>query len=187
MSSQLALAEAIADLAGPMKWGVIVPSFDSDYITDEIGWRFASLADGEGCFSIHKSTTTGSWDTSFQINIRWDDRPFLDHIRYELGHPGVIRRTEPKFRPNDPNRRPQAYWRISGKAQALWLTTVLDRYPLWSKKGRDYSVWREAVRARSLGRGAGFDVLERCFHEIRRVREYVEPPEEICQGNEGAA
>ncbi len=120
-----------------------------------------------------QTRTAGAYRCGFFVLMRADDKPFLERMRAELGAPGAIR---PARKKPEGNRKPSVLWHITDNRGVLWLTEILDVYPLWSKKARDYAVWREAAILMAAG-GWRSDEMERYFHEIRAAREYREPPE----------
>lgn len=126
-----------SDISRPTLYGRSPGSPDSDdYVSDALGWWFAGLVDGEGCFSIT------ALKAQFIIGLRDDDRPMLERVRADLGGPGKIYCID---RGANDVRRPMARWNISRRNELLWLTRFFDFFELQSKKRRDYDVWREAV------------------------------------------
>lgn len=149
-------------------------------LTPEIGYRLASLIDGEGCFYITKRTkhkASPLYQCGFAMNMREDDTEILARFQretqlgklYRVSSAGVL-------------GRPQTTWRIHSKSHCLALVRILDEYPLWSKKARDFTIWREAVIYMHGPRPEGKLPLERWFHEIRAVREFI--PGEVAEVEE---
>jgi hypothetical protein len=136
---------------------------DEQFVSDEVGWRFASLVDGEGCFDIRAKT--GGCGCSLVLLMRADDRPLLERMRDELGGLGRIR-----VYPKRGNRQPTVVWAIHRRAEVLWLTELFDLYPLWSKKAKDYGVWREAA----IAWYSGANDLTAYRDELRTGRAYQE-------------
>jgi LAGLIDADG endonuclease len=147
--------------------------------TDEEGYRLASLADGEGCFSIARSGNTdpkrrprgGGYTCAFIVKMRADDTPFLERFAAIFG--GRIRHVG-DVRQDGRARAPQVTWSIDTKAGCRSLVDIFDRYPLWSKKRRDYLIWREAVLFWSSVRGRSTDwaSMARLYVEIKAVKKY---------------
>lgn len=123
-------------------------------LSDELGNRLAALADGEGCFYIGRKRATLTrlrirpnardvYYCAFAVKMRRDELPFLDRMRNELGL-GVIRAGR-AARDEERNNRPWCRWEIAKKSEVARLIAIVDAFPLWSKKQRDYAIWREAA------------------------------------------
>ncbi len=148
-------------------------------LTPELGYRFASLVDGEGHFAINrnKSRTGNTWNggynyaCSFVVKLRADDKPFLEifHEAVGLGHIYDIAAPTASYR----NTKPAACWQINTIVENRELVEIFDVYPLWSKKANDYAIWREAVLMRASG-GVRTSDLERLWDELRAVRAYAD-------------
>ncbi len=152
--------------------------------SDEIGFRLASLADGEGCFVISRQQKNGrtSHQCSFSVKMRADDGPFLDRwcsltglgrVYYAPAYPDQVRKNQPS-----------AMWVVTRRRDCLALVDLFESFPLWSKKARDFEVWAQAVRywndPKTLprsGRGNQFFVDQEpliVLHErLRAVRAYA--------------
>lgn len=111
-------------------------------VSDATGNYLAGLADGEGCFVICRKWQPGgtvTFSTAFQVALRADDAPLLRGLRNELDMDALrIKRATLKS-------RPVCVWAISAKADCAALVDLFDRFPLRSKKARDYAIWRQAV------------------------------------------
>lgn len=140
---------------------------DADYVDEAFCWWLSGFLDGEGCFSISRSTK-GCYSCALIVKLRADDRPLLEQIQFQLGI-GIVRGVRVQ---GEGRRRPAAHWVVARKAETLWLTKLLDEFTLRAKKARDYAVWREAVIC--LSAGGNREEMAGYFHEIRRVREYAE-------------
>ena len=117
-----------------------------DFSEREIGCRLASLADGEGCFFIGKLVNKQGnpyYSCSFQVKMRADDEPFLERMADLTGIGALTEYISQRQDGHD--RKPQVAWIVRTKADCLTLCMIFDRYPLWSKKARDYAIWRRAV------------------------------------------
>lgn len=106
-------------------------------VTPEVGYRLASLADGEGCFHIGKRGK--NYMCSFIITLRQDDAPLLRIFQEATGVGSMY------FRPASGNMKPKVRWEVHRKKEVLALAGIFDAYPLWSKKATDFTIWREAV------------------------------------------
>lgn len=115
---------------------------------NELGWRLAGLADGEGCFAISRNHRKGTHQCCFIVGMRADDRPFLELMCASTGL-GVVRHVMPTALTlqRRPGTNPQTHWRVERKAEVVALVRLFDRYPPLSKKACDYVIWRDAVRA----------------------------------------
>lgn len=147
-------------------------------IRPEVGYRLAALADGEGCFSItgqlRASRGRGiisrqrapNYQCSFIVQMRADDRAFVEKMAAEIGL-GTVR----LYNAEHPTRRnkPVVRWVIWRRDECRALTRIFDAYPLWSKKRRDYEIWRSAVWTTGAGRADAFRLL-------REIREYRPVP-----------
>jgi len=117
-------------------------------VGDELGWRLAGLADGEGCFAIHKDPRKNTYRCAFIVGMRADDRAFLELMRDSLSL-GVLYDVRPNALTlqRRPGTNPQVHWKVERKAQVIALARWFDSYPPLSKKGRDFAIWRDAVAA----------------------------------------
>jgi hypothetical protein len=116
-------------------------------IPANFGWWLSGLIDGEGCFRISKGRSHGrfpQFHCRFSLKQRDDDTSLLAEIVERTGIGGVRYDTS---RPG--NSKPCAIWVVESKADTAALVALLDRYPLRSRKRRDYAVWREAVAHRA--------------------------------------
>jgi hypothetical protein len=120
-------------------------SIDAIVCDPPTGYWLAGLIDGEGCFRIQKNKSRKSrgpvtYATSFALKLRDDDEPILREI---IAHTGVGRFSRDANRTG--NSRPCAIWHVDAQRDCAALVELLDRYPLRTRKARDYAVWREAV------------------------------------------
>ncbi|SRR6266568_732665 len=111
---------------------------------DTFGHWLSGLVDGEGCFHaryhIRKSDGAHALLVYFSIKMRADDLDMLTAIRDTLGV-GVIYTHSEKS-----SKHLQAdYHIVRTKDQVNVLIPHFDRYPLRSKKRRDYEIWRKIV------------------------------------------
>jgi hypothetical protein len=121
-------------------------------VTPEFGCWLAGLIDGEGSFGSTVPRAAGGFGVCprFHMRLRLDDRPLLDEIT-QTTHIGYV---DEDHSPREGNGNPTARWLVVSKANCRGLVILLDRYPLRSKKARDYAVWRlmvhewQAVRPR---------------------------------------
>lgn len=98
----------------------------------------AGLIDGEGSFNIRARKGTSPCCT-LTVQLRADDRPILEEIRQKTG----LGRLEDVSQSG--TSAPGVRWAVTRKGDAQALVALLDKYPLRTKKRRDYATWREAV------------------------------------------
>jgi hypothetical protein len=106
---------------------------------DAFGYWFSGLTDGEGCFTLNG--TAVHVHPGFHIGLRGDDGGLIEEIYTQLGFGCVYH--EKHDRPD--GKRRQSRWAARTKSDCAALVEIFDRYPLRSKKARDYMIWREAV------------------------------------------
>jgi hypothetical protein len=110
---------------------------------DGFGFWLAGLIDGEGSFQIAANRPTG-FCCCMDLVLRADDASVLLAIqaRTEIGTI-VSRRAHANH--DGYNRKPSTHWRVYRKEHCQALVSILDTFPLRTKKARDYAIWREAV------------------------------------------
>lgn len=142
------------------------------------GWWLAGLIDGEGCFRVHMSKGGGYYACHFSLKLRDDDLLVLRQIA-SFTRIGTIQRD----RTRTGNSRPCASWVIQSRADCRALIDILDRFPLRTRKARDYAIWKKAVEAwerrkrgsRWHGPGDWTELID-LKQALEKAREYV-PPE----------
>jgi hypothetical protein len=97
----------------------------------------AGLIDGEGTFAIEVRGKAGAFFAN--VCLRADDRPLLDELKNQLGIGNVTETHSPS------HKSPQARWQVTRLKELLYLTCLLDRFPLRGKKRHDYAIWRETL------------------------------------------
>lgn len=110
------------------------------------GHWLAGFIDGEGCFRIQRGLANRRFPyyaCSFSLKQRDDDRALIADIVERTGI-GTLR----EDRHRSGNSKPCVLWVADSKAHTEALAELLDRYPLRSRKLRDYLIWREAVEYR---------------------------------------
>lgn len=144
-------------------------------IPPEIGYQLAGFTDGEGCFAIKRAQKrTGqrpiSYQCEFAINVRWDDREALEFYREQTGLGTIyfIKRGN-----NDVvNAQPLARWVVNRRSECLAVVNIFERYPLRTKKARDFAIWAQACRYWNSDRPEGMAPLARWHQEIRDIRAF---------------
>lgn len=148
-------------------------------VTDAFGNWFAGLTDGEGCFLIgtrNYKSPRANYICQFHIGLRDDDKPILSRIHDTLGI-GIIQNF-PVY-PNDtPNAHPTTRFRICAINECTELVKMFEKYPLQSKKQRDFAIWKQAVaELRKPVDCRNPDLLEYYYLKIKEVRRYEEQDE----------
>lgn len=118
------------------------------------GHWLSGFVDGEGWFSLRthmrkKPLANGStvsyieWVLEFGIGLRADDEAILDRICKYLKCGKVISRTIGKKDGFD--RKPQVCLSIKNKEDLPKIVRHFERYPLRSKKKKQFEIWKNAV------------------------------------------
>jgi len=107
---------------------------------DFLKW-FSGFLDGEGCFYIAfqtaKDLRVGCYAT---INLTVEDKSLLLEIQRIFGSGGV-RKTK-----NATSKwKEQWAWQISNLSDCLKLSKILLKYPLRSRKLKDFNLWLRAL------------------------------------------
>lgn len=139
------------------------------------------LIDGEGSFMIQRSVyATGrrpTYQCKFRISMRSDDSEMLKEIVKELRIGYFTREHRSEFFNGGHWHKPTSAFCVSKIDDMIVLIKVLDKYPLRSKKKRDYLIWREAVmemkRLYGKQRVDRSRIEELCI-SIKKVRLYQE-------------
>lgn len=149
----------------------------SNGVAAELGYRLASLADGEGCFvigEVNKTKIQSTFACSFVIKMRADDAALLErfHDLFEMGniHHGKAWRTD------GAKRNPWVAWNVCKKVDCLRLVDIFDEYPLWSRKQEQYLIWRDAViEWGTMQRGDlnDYSAMANYRRELRAARSFV--------------
>lgn len=155
-----------------------MPEINPDY-----GWWFSGLVDGEGSFNLGLSSPRRGYHKayirpSFHLGLREDDYEILEEASKRLGlHKPLYRE-----RANG-NSKPQAELSISSWRGNRRLVDFFDRYPLRSKKKKDYTTWKQAVLLRTEVWGLYTDELHQQFLDLKLKleadRQYVKPSASI--------
>lgn len=131
-------------------------------VYDEFGHWFAGFVDGEGSFEIMRR----NYRCRFTLGLRDDDSATLEMICKTLGLGKVYYSNINTISKMD----------IGKREETRKLCLFFDKYPLRSKKQRDYAVWKQAVAEYAKPKQyRSEDLLEQCFHQIRQVRAYNSP------------
>ena len=113
-------------------------------IRDEFGYWFSGFFDGEGCLvasqPCHKTKLYTQSILGISIALRKDDEEILKHIKESLGF-GKI-----SLPSNAEGRNPSISFRVDKIADlAEVIVPLFEKYPLRSKKGKEFSIWKTMV------------------------------------------
>ena len=112
----------------------------------EFGHWLAGFTDGEGCFHIAKRVPKNGRQTygcSFSIKVRADDGDLIRSLP-EITGIGSVRRQKASVDERRANN-PAIRWDVVTANDCLELVAIFTRYPLRSKKSRDFEIWKRAV------------------------------------------
>lgn len=105
--------------------------------------------------------------------MRQDDRPFLELMHHAVGVGRLYDfAPSPAALKSRPGTNPQTHWRVEKAVDCATLVAIFDRYPPLSKKGRDYTLWREAVVEWTWGK---WDRMRELREELMASRAYRPP------------
>lgn len=151
-----------------------------DHIDPAFGHWFAGFIDGEGCFFVRRNVTKYNGDAfvcygcSLSVAMRDDDIAVLETVRDTLDMGNITRYHQAQTA----KQKPSACLYIGKKNSVLSLVDFFDRFPLRTKKARDYEVWRRAViewhRERGAKtRGRDWSRMAELHEELKAIRKYV--------------
>ena len=136
------------------------------------GWWITGITDGEGYF------TAGTFEDNrygnkrrqihmaFGLSLRADDAEAIKKIIDYFGT-GTVQIDRAR------NWCPMARFKIYNKPGLARVIEHFDKFPLQSKKLRDYNLWRKAFKMYALRRkGDGVVDFEKLAEKIRRTRDY---------------
>lgn len=120
-----------------------------DTTSDAFKWWLTGISDGESCFNTQHiavpkrridSPSSITWRMQWQLVLRADDLKTIQLVHSYVG--GNLYHRPSRRAKQNPN-----YYVIVSAAQELFkLVDHFERYPLQSKKARDFEAWAEAVR-----------------------------------------
>jgi len=105
-------------------------------------WRawFSGWIDGEGYFQIQPSKRDRGIGCALRVHVRDDDVSLIHDIMETLHCGGISHRT------GSASGKPSIEWHCYNiDSCRSVLIPIFDKYPLRSKKARDYKIWRDAV------------------------------------------
>jgi hypothetical protein len=128
--------------------GISVPPFPAHLDREAFGHWLSGFADGESTFLLGfvrpKKRTSETAHGTFRITLRADDGDTLRLIQsfWRCGRLGFYDNRRSKI----PNARPIGVYGVQATGDLI--RTVIphfDRYPLRSKKARDFAIWKEGI------------------------------------------
>jgi len=114
---------------------------------DAFGYWLSGFVDGEGCFLIEKEQRKHRKKSArcyLKIQLRDDDIEILEAIEnyWGKGHTRRVGALKNKYH----NSNPSAIYRFFGtKPLHDILIPHFEKYPLRSKKAKDFEIWKEAI------------------------------------------
>lgn len=139
---------------------------------EEFGEHFKSwlsgFIDGEGCFNACPNGPK-FFCIQFIIALRFDDVSIIKKIHRYLG--GQYRYLPPRNKYS-----PQVSFEITSAKNCLRLIEHLEKYPLQSRKQKDYEIWKEAVImvARKDHLNGRYNYILNLCKKLKKVRQYRE-------------
>jgi hypothetical protein len=109
-------------------------------IDDPFGYWLSGLADGEGCFRIARSGKR--LHPRFGLLFRADDRALVEMVQQKFNGIGGIHEGK-----GYSGHNPMVQWEVFDKLGLQVIVEFFGRFPLRSKKAKDFVLWRDAVEA----------------------------------------
>lgn len=124
-------------------------------VSDDFGYWFSGFFDGEGCIFAFTRQVRGTKYSEFRlsvnISIRDDDAGAITRIQNNL-KVGVISRGR-----NHGNTNPTIAWRCERvKDLAEVIVPLFDHYPLYTKKAKEFAIWKPIVLQRYINTLGGY-------------------------------
>lgn len=148
-------------------------------IDDAFGHWLAGYIDGEGHFCGRYYPGRHGVAKYFCIVARADEYPLLEECQRRTGLGRLY------SLPAHAGSKPCWCWKIASTLESLRLVNILEKYPLRSKKRRDFKIWAEINREMEhWKRGAGAyqndrSTVERLAKELVDVRVYDDQYERV--------
>ena len=133
----------------------------------------AGFIDGEGNFDIHRQSRSSGvyYYCRFELSLRADDGGILQMLQRTLG--GKVYYGDPSPG-SSAGSSPRARWELVSREECLRLATLLDAFPLQTKKARDFAIWREALAASVAHAGASrVDLMSPLWDALRGTRPFA--------------
>lgn len=152
-------------------------------VSDAFGYWFSGFFDGEGCLTVFSRPKAGTpyvdRRLDIQVMLRDDEADVIRHIKDNLGA-GLT-----YFGKGNRPTNPKATFRVEKIDDLAEIVVPLfERYPLHSKKGREFAIWKGLVRTQYLvtlggysqraaateAQKAAFDAGREAIRQIRTCR-----------------
>jgi len=130
-------------------------------VSDEFGYWFSGFFDGEGSFTFNYTChDTVNPQPKIQLTVRRDDRSVIEYIHSQLCC-GRIHLNEYKSEAYK-THQPWVAYRVNRIADlAEVIVPLFERYPLHTKKAREFALFGSLVRTRYHFRGRRISEKER--------------------------
>ena len=127
----------------------LIPPFPADIDRDAFGHWLCGFADGEACFWLGFNSRKRGRRTPccrFLIGLRHDDVAILRLVRSYFGV-GRLHFSSRAGKTGRTGAQPTFHYTVTTCADHLHvIVPFFERFPLRSKKARDFPIWRTAVR-----------------------------------------
>ena len=142
----------------------------------------AGFLDGEGCF-VACYTSDKNFCVSLSINLRADDINILKMISSTFGNIGNIHEYSSEYvsKFDKTHRNAVAMFKISNISMLYEnVITLLDEYPLLSKKRKDYIIWRRIIellyqtKHKKFSRNKVKEEIIELVDKLHKIKKYQE-------------
>ena len=126
------------------------------HVSEDFGHWFAGFADGEGSFVLSVGLRPKFFpQATFTLSLRDDDVSTLELIQSSLKIGEIYERGSRERNRQGYISNPRATYQIHNRDETAILVELFRRFPLRSKKSRDFEIWAEAVDLRNSGEWRG--------------------------------
>lgn len=160
-------------------------------VSDAFGHWFMGFFDGEGTITLFTRPCTGNptyseYRMNIRIQVRDDDAEAIHRIKNNLN----IGRVSHYIRDHGATN-PAIAWVVEDiKDLAEVVIPLFDRYPLYTKKAKEYTIWKPIVIQRYLTTLGGYSnrrsipeeerlAFYHALEAIKKIRTYVRSGQEI--------
>ena len=114
-------------------------------IPDDFGHWCAGFTDGEGSFLIAFNKRSNTYSPRFHLGLRADDADILYKMKDILGIGSTIRQKGSYDDRYGKTHNPQFFFAIGSIRACASLVSFFRKYPLRSKKSKDFEIWAKAI------------------------------------------